>query len=107
MVVWPRRAPCRWSARPGRRPDHTRRDAGEDGAVAGSWVAGDVLDQLGVVVGGQERFAVAAVGHWDPANEIGEPAVGGGLEFGVLVEEMVDVPALVGYPEVIGLGFGD
>ena len=40
-------------------------------------IARDVLDHLGVVVGGQERLALAAVGHRQPADEVGQPDVGG------------------------------
>ena len=65
--------------------------------------ARDVLDHLGVVVGGQERLALAAVGHRQPADEVGQPDVGGPLLLGVLVEVVVELPGLVADPEVVVL----
>ena len=59
--------------------------ADEDGAVTDPRVAGDVLDHLGVVVRGHEGLAVAAVGHRQPADEVGEPGVGGAFLLRVLV----------------------
>src|SRR5919197_4196723 len=53
--------------------------ADEDRAVPDTWVARDVLDHLGVVVGRQIRLALPAVGHREPADEIGEPGVRGAL----------------------------
>ena len=49
--------------------------ADEDRTVAQPRVAVDVLDHLGVVVGGQKRLTLAAVGHRQPADEVGQPAV--------------------------------
>src|SRR4051794_12312955 len=63
-------------------------------------VAGDVLDHLRVEVGGQERLPLAALAHRHDAHEVGHPHVGRGLELGVLVQEVVDLPALVGDPDV-------
>ena len=51
--------------------------ADEDRPVADARVARDVLDHLGVVVGGEERLVLAAVGHRQPADEVGEPRVRG------------------------------
>ena len=68
---------------------------------------GDVLDHLGVVVGGEERLALAALGHRQHADEVGQPDVGRGLEPGVLVQEVVDLPGLVGDPEVEALVLHD
>ena len=74
-----------------------------DGAVAEPWVPGDVLDHLGVVVSGEERLAVLAIGHREPADEVGEPAVGRPLLLGVLVEVVVELPGLVADPQVVVL----
>ena len=78
--------------------------ADEDRPVADAVVAGDVLDHLGVVVGGQEGLVVAAVLHRQPAHEVGEPDVGGALELRVLVQVVVELPGLVADPEVVLLG---
>ena len=75
----------------------------EDRAVADARVSGDVLDHLGVEIGGEKGLVLAAVGHRKPADEIGEPAVGGRLQLRVLVQEVVDLPALVGDPHVVWL----
>ena len=49
------------------------RIADEDRAVAHPRVARDLLDHLGVVVGGEQRLALAAVRHRQPADEVGQP----------------------------------
>jgi hypothetical protein len=77
--------------------------ADEDRVVADSGVAGDMLDHLRVVVGGQERLVLAAVGHGQPADEVGQPDVGGPLLLGVLVQVVVQLPGLVPDPEVVVL----
>ena len=77
--------------------------ADEDGAVAHAREARDVLDHLGVVVGGQECLALAAVGHRQPADEVGQPDVGGALLLRVLVQVVVELPRLVADPEVVVL----
>ena len=59
-----------------------------------------MLDHLRVVVGREERLALAARGHRQHADEVGQPGVGSGLELRVLVQEVVDLPGLVGDPEV-------
>ena len=63
-----------------------------------------MLDHLGVVIRGQERLALAAVGHRQPAHEVGQPAVRGSLELRVLVQVVVELPRLVADPEVIWFG---
>ena len=75
--------------------------ADEDGTVADPRVAGNVLDHLGVVVGGQEGLVLAAVGHGEEADEVGEPDVLAPLQLGVLVPEVVDVPRLVADDDVV------
>jgi hypothetical protein len=75
--------------------DDIVRVADEQGQVADPRVAGNLLDHLGVVVGGQRGFRSAAFGHRQPADEVGEPAVGEALELGILVEEVVDLPRFV------------
>ena len=77
--------------------------ADEDRPVADRRPARDVLDHLGVVVRGQVRLALAAVGHRQPADEVGQPHVGGGLELRVLVQVVVELPRLVADPEVVRL----
>ena len=62
-----------------------------------------MLDHLGVVVGGQERLALAAVLHREPADEVRQPDVGGALLLGVLVQVVVELPRLVADPEVVVL----
>src|SRR5207244_8662582 len=47
-----------------------------------------------------EGLALAAVGHRQPADEVGEPDVGGPLLLGVLVEVVVELPRLVADPEI-------
>ena len=88
-------------------PERVRDDvvgiADEDGPVADPGEAGDVLDHLGVVVGGQERLVLAAVLERQPADEVGQPDVRGRLQLRVLVQEVVDLPGLVADPEVVVL----
>ena len=75
--------------------------ADEDGAVADAAVALDLLDHLGVVVGGQEGLALAAIRHRQVADEVGHPDVGGALLLWVLVQVVVQLPGLVADPEVV------
>ena len=75
--------------------------ADEDRPVADPREALDVLDHLGVVVGGQERLALAARRHRQPADEVGHPGERRPLELRVLVQEVVDVPRLVADHEVV------
>ena len=75
--------------------------ADEDRPVADPGEPGDVLDHLGVVVGGEVRLVVAAVGHGDEADEVGQPDVGSPLQLRVLVPEVVDVPRLVADDQVV------
>ena len=63
----------------------------------------DLFDHLGVVVGGQRRFALAAFGHRQPADEVGQEAERRRLELGVLVQVVVELPGLVADPEVVRL----
>jgi hypothetical protein len=46
---------------------------------------------------------LAAVGHRQPADEVGEPDVRGRLLLGVLVQVVVELPGLVADPEVVRL----
>ena len=75
--------------------------ADEDGTVADPRVAGHVFDHLGVVVGGQEGLVLAAVGHGQEADEVGEPDVLAPFQLRVLVPEVVDVPRLVADDHVV------
>src|ERR1700755_3230161 len=94
-------APDRRQARAGAIGDDVPWRADEDGPVPHAWVAGDVLDHLGVVIGGQPGFAWAAVRHREPADEVGQPRVCGSLLFGVFVKVVVEFPGLVPDPQVI------
>jgi len=73
----------------------------EDRPIADARVAGDVPDHLGVVVGGQECLVLAAVGHWQPADEISQPCVGSPFLLRVLVQVVVEFPRLVADPQVV------
>ena len=77
--------------------------ADEDGPVAQAGVAGDVLQHLGVVVGGELGLVLAAVGHGQPADEVGQPGVGGPFAFGVLVQVVVELPGFVADHQVVVL----
>ena len=83
--------------------DHVARIADEHRPVAQAGEPGDLLDHLRVVVGGQRPLRRAAVGHRQPADEVGHPRVWRPLQLRVLVQEIVDVPALVGDPQVVRL----
>ena len=50
---------------------------------------------------------VAAVGHRQPADEVGHPGEREALQLGVLVQEVVDVPRLVADDEVVVLVLDD
>ncbi len=75
--------------------------ADEDRAVAHAREAGDLLDHLRVVVGGELVLAASGALDGQPADEVGEPRVGGGLELRVLVQEVVELPRLVPDPQVV------
>ena len=60
-----------------------------------------MLDHLRVVVRRDERLAFAAVGHRQPADEVGQPDVRRALLLRVLVEVVVELPRLVADPEVV------
>ena len=75
--------------------------ADEDRPVPDPRVSGDVLDHLGVVVGGQEGLVLTAVGHGQEADEVGEPHVLAPFQLWVLVPEVVDVPCLVADDDVV------
>ena len=64
---------------------------------------GDVLDHLLVVVARQIALVVVGVVHRQEPDEVGQPHVLGGLELGVLVQVVVDLPPLVGHPQVVGV----
>ena len=73
----------------------------EDGPVPYPGVTVDVLDHLGVVVGGQEGLPLAAVGHRKVADEVGEPHVLAPFQLRVLVPVVVDVPGFVADHHVV------
>ncbi len=47
------------------------------------------------------RFASAAFGHGQVADEIGEPGERAALELGMFVPEMIDIPGFIGDDEII------
>ena len=75
----------------------------EQGSIPQVRVSLDVVDHLRVVVGGEHRLGGTAVRHGEPADEVGEPAERGAFQFGILVEEAVELPRLVADPQVVGL----
>ena len=75
--------------------------ADEQRAVAHAREAVDLLDHLRVVVGGQPRLLGTALGHRQPAHEVGQERVGRALELGVLVQVVVELPRLVADPQVV------
>ena len=79
----------------------------EDGPVPYPRVAVDVLDHLGVVIGGQERLVLPSVGHRQIADEVGEPHVLATLQLRVLVPVVVDVPGLVADDQVVAAFLDD
>ena len=60
-----------------------------------------MLDHLRVVVRRDERLAFAAVGHRQPADEVGQPDIRRALLLRVLVEVVVELPRLVADPQVV------
>jgi hypothetical protein len=62
-----------------------------------------VLQHLGVVVGGELGLVGAAVGHGQPADEVGQPGVRGLFAVGVLVQVVVDLPGFVADHQVVVL----
>jgi len=61
----------------------------------------DVLDHLRIVVCGDAGFALGAVRHGQPADEIRHPDEGRALLIRILVEEMIDIPRLVADDEIV------
>ena len=84
--------------------DHVLLVADHDRQVADVGVKPQVIDVLRVLLPGApelDRFRVVA--HRQHADEVGEERVGRPLELGVLVQEVVEVPALVPDPQVVAL----
>ena len=77
--------------------------ADEERHVAHARVVGDVVDHVGVVVGGEEALALAAVLHRQEADEVGQPGKGDFLLSRVLVQVVVELPGLVADPKVVAL----
>jgi hypothetical protein len=77
--------------------------ADEDGPVSQPLETVDMLDHLGVVVGCDPGFPLTAGLHREPADEVGHPGERAPLVLGILVEEVVEVPGLVGDDEVVVL----
>jgi hypothetical protein len=89
------------------RGDDVARVSDEDRPVADAREAGDVLDHLCVVVGRQVALMLAPVGHRQPADEVGQPDVGGALLLGIFMQVVVELPGLVPDPEVVLLLRGE
>ena len=77
--------------------------ADEQRQVADLGVLGDVVDHVGVVVGGQEAFPRVAVAHRQEADEVGQPRERHALLARVLVQVVVELPRLVADPQVVAL----
>src|SRR3712207_5574082 len=75
----------------------------EDRTVTDPWIARDVFDHLGVVVGGEVPLSLASIGHREPPDEVREPRIGSALLFGILVKVVVELPCFVADPQVIAL----
>ena len=77
--------------------------AHEQRQVADLGVVGDVVDHVGVVVGGQEALALVCVAHRHEADEVGQPGERDALLARVLMQVVVELPCLVADPEVVAL----
>ena len=66
-------------------------------------MVGDVVDHVGVVVGGHEALPLAPVLHRQEADEVGQPGERDPLLARVLVQVVVELPGLVADPEVVAL----
>ena len=76
--------------------------ADEDRQVAHVGMEAQVVDVLGVLLPAADELGGRPVlPHREQADEVGEEGVGRALEVGVLVQEVVEVPALVADPEVV------
>src|SRR5439155_24176229 len=73
-----------WSERP---RNHVLRPADEDRPIAHPRKALDLLDHLGVVIGGEERVTLAQAGHRHPSDDVRQPYIRRGLQLRVLVQE--------------------
>ena len=60
-----------------------------------------MLDHLRVVIRGQCRLPVTAIGHREPADEVGQPGIGRSLLLGILMKVVIDFPCLVTDPQVV------
>ncbi len=84
--------------------DHIIGVGDEHRAVAQAGEPRDLLHHLRVVIRGHGRFPSAAVGHRQPADEIGQPGIRCPLQLRVLVQEVVHIPGLIADPQVVVLG---
>ena len=77
--------------------------AHEQREVADLGVLGDVVDPLGVEVGGQEAFPRVPSLHRQEADEVAQPHVRRPLLPGVLMQVVVELPCLIADPQVIAI----
>ena len=76
--------------------------ADEHGRVTDVREPVEVLDDLGVVVGAQIDLTRVALGiDRQESRDVGQERVRRDLAFGILVQEVVDVPRLVAHPQVV------
>src|SRR5690349_4878814 len=78
--------------------------ADQDRQVPHVGMPAQVVDVLRVLLPAADELGGGAVfPHREQADEVGEEGVGGSLEIRVLVEEVVEVPALVADPQIVAV----
>ena len=88
--------------------EHVGLVADHDRQIAHVGMVAQVVDVLGVLLpAADELRGGPVVPHRKDADEVGEEDVRRPLELGVLVEVVVEVPALVTDPQVVGLSLHD
>ena len=75
--------------------------------IADVGVMREVIDVLRVLLPRAPRLARVVLVHRHEADEVGEEHVRRGFELGVLVQVVVEVPALVADPQIVVAAFGD
>ena len=88
----------RWQVRTEVVWDDVGRIAHEQREVAHTRKPRDLLDHLSVVVGGLELLVGQ---HGQHPDEIGQPDIRRAFQFWILMQKVVDVPALIGDPQVV------
>src|SRR5215467_12086030 len=84
--------------------EHVLLVAHQEGQVAHVGMEAKVVDVLRVLLPTADELGRRAVlPHGEHADEVGEEGVGCPLEIRILVEEVVEIPALVADPEIVAL----